>query len=1036
MTCRTDRRGSALLIVLGLMSFILISAIAFSAYMRQARLPSSYLRRSSASRMLAKAALAEAIDRIDAAIGNNPHPGMGDNHYRHPRDNGDLGERNSWVDHVFVGTNATSLVPPSETVSTLCLEGLAYVPPPLINEARYYSRRSTAARWHDLGFDSGRYAFCAIDVSDCFDVNRVTAGSGLSGGSEREIPAGRNSSDTGRITLGHAFENSSHSGYTVKPSDWDKFMDKFLTDDGRAVGTKVPLVSVADLNLAIRSDPPAGIISPFCRFIDGGTAFVTAETGSEADLIRGMAFVTDSWFPRTGAVLDLENPVNQPFHGLNTRSSRSITLDTIAQNTGRPFMTKFSGPLSWPNCAMLFDYLDEDSAPISLALPVTERTPMIAGLCLSPSMEVRLSAARSDYKVDIVPNEEWCNVSAYSFKMEVRSAGVVLATVFPFKYSRGAKKSFKVQAAATVALVKKSFINSNADLNLRLPNSAGAAVAKNDWPNMTSAGASASVAPPFVTLWSQPVQVNYRDDVLKESEAVSSDQVLTLGSGSPVLELTAECPQVAQRFNKDTCTFRTSQRVKKDPDTGAETPVGDPVNEYAGVQMYNGDLSGPVNLGSAVASDEFIPVVQVWARIIDANGDTVDLVPASVSDDRNMSSLVSLSAAGSRGLPLLRFIDGGSSASVKFDQTGLDAISSPKVALGGASWPKAYVADDPRFNYAPENMLAMDSLPSQIGKFWLDQQTTDRARKRDGDIFMTVSDAGYLQSIFELANLLRFTDFQSGSTFAALNSGYNGKIRIGAGFAAATPQLAADDAMWRTYSQYSQNGGSDDIEGVFDGVVSGTRGFRASPHSTSWAMRTAVVANTPLDWWAASTNKNDSAKLSMLKTVDEAGKYTFSEFGDQVAFNYKDVGLDYAEYSKNPNDTLAGWLFGAIAGRQDWKSAYDGLAWDAVDTSDDAKRAILGMEPLAGSDMLHSVDRKFLHGFWRECIDARQQLFLVFVRAEPLMMGGGAKGMTPPQLGARAVALVWRDPTPTIEDAGTSQPRPHRTRLLFYRQFD
>ena len=53
------------------------------------------------------------------------------------------------------------------------------------------------------------------------------------------------------------------------------------------------------------------------------------------------------------------------------------------------------------------------------------------------------------------------------------------------------------------------------------------------------------------------------------------------------------------------------------------------------------------------------------------------------------------------------------------------------------------------------------------------------------------------------------------------------------------------------------------------------------------------------------------------------------------------------------------------------------------------------------------------------------------------MMGGGSAKSTPPQLGARAVALVWRDPTKTDETNGTDrQPNPHRTRVLFYRQFD
>ena len=56
------RRGSALLIVLGVLAFLVVSAVAFSAFMRRARLPSSYLRRSVAARELAKGALARAID--------------------------------------------------------------------------------------------------------------------------------------------------------------------------------------------------------------------------------------------------------------------------------------------------------------------------------------------------------------------------------------------------------------------------------------------------------------------------------------------------------------------------------------------------------------------------------------------------------------------------------------------------------------------------------------------------------------------------------------------------------------------------------------------------------------------------------------------------------------------------------------------------------------------------------------------------------------------------------------------------------------
>ena len=115
----------------------------------------------------------------------------------------------------------------------------------------------------------------------------------------------------------------------------------------------------------------------------------------------------------------------------------------------------------------------------------------------------------------------------------------------------------------------------------------------------------------------------------------------------------------------------------------------------------------------------------------------------------------------------------------------------------------------------------------------------------------------------------------------------------------------------------------------------------------------------------------------------------------------------------------------------------------------------INLEDTTNPGRIWNTDKKFLYGFWRECFDVKQQLFLIFVRAEPMLMGGGAVGQTPPQLGGRAMALVWRDPinrsTQTLSPSGsgakggnggnagtytTGGAAPHRTRILFYRQFD
>ena len=105
-------------------------------------------------------------------------------------------------------------------------------------------------------------------------------------------------------------------------------------------------------------------------------------------------------------------------------------------------------------------------------------------------------------------------------------------------------------------------------------------------------------------------------------------------------------------------------------------------------------------------------------------------------------------------------------------------------------------------------------------------------------------------------------------------------------------------------------------------------------------------------------------------------------------------------------------------------------------------------DPTSG-DYICDADRIFLHSYWRDCFANRQQLFLIFVRAESTALGGNGEG-TPAQQGGRAVALVWRDPEAPQGDGeyqaydvekqnwedGDTKRHPHKMRILFYRQFD
>ena len=1018
-----NRRGSALLVVLGMLSFMVISAVAFSAYMRHSRLPSSYLRRASSSRHLAKAALAQAIDMIDAMIGNDRYPGQGNagGSYRWPRHDGQSRQRNYWTERCFIGTN--QLMSVDETVSTLTLEGLAYLPPALINEARYYSRRSAAAAWHTFGFDSGRFAFSAFDVTDCLDISKLLADHGTG-----DLSSGRNSSDRGRIKLAYAFENSNHTGFQVDPEDWDEFMEKFRDKDGNADKTKVPLTSLADFNLALHRDGPSALVSPFCRFIENGTAFVQQETGTEAELQRHMLFTTDSWYPQTnrssGTTIDLTSSRHQPLYGLgtDTGTKNEANFDQVAQNNNT-FMSTYSSRITPATMAQLHDYLDRDSIPVSLALPTAERTPMITGFSLQGMLTVGVAPGTTR---DIAATAGGSPVS-YTFKpytmtIQGDQMTVMVGAVFPFKYKRGSQRKFKAQAAMTI-----TFVPAGSETDLRPGQDSWATVPV--WPSGNQSAAAACypgmAAPSGLTVYTDAKPLDFKDDIHEEEDALlSTDLKLDFQNFAVPLVSALPASSYDTAGTADNCSFRMVSMNAFDAtmDTVGNAPYHGPssdIEQTLGCVPSLANLSGPAatTLNNPTLTGSFVPVVQIWVRILDPENNVVDLVPACVADDKTQSSFIA-QASGSTVRPALRFNGGSSVAGMTFDTAGFTG-GTPMPPISQFS-PQAYITDDPRFNYAPENFAAFSTLNGQVHAMWMDKQ---RSKNRDGDIFMATSDAGYMQSPYELANILRFSGLTGGSGWGLIQSGehggYNGKARNG------FEDLAAESAMWRTFSQYDVNGDWDDIAGL--DMRTGSRGFRMSPYAASKETMMSVFANTPLDWWSASTNDVQdaygSAKVSMLDSLTEAMKYTYSKHsGAQVQIEWDDM------------QSVAEYVRGVFRGEtnKSWEDVWDDLAWDYSHSDESSQEKLFGIDL---KEPLHSVDRKFLHGYWRECFANRQQLFLIFVRAEPMMMGGGAVGQTPPQLGARAVALVWRDPNPTRKD-NDGEPRPHQTRVLFYRQFD
>jgi len=1051
------RKGSALLIVLGMLAFMVISAVAFSAYMRYSRLPSSYLRRSSASRLLAKAALAEAIDEIDSAIGNNPHPGIGNNGYTYEPDQnsravGSSHPRNAWKNRIYLGTNSVqNLVDPDQTVSTLCLEGLAYIPPALVNDARYYSRRSKAAQWKNFLFDSGRYAFCAIDVSDHLDVNALSAG------------VSRDSSADGRISLAHLFENERHTDYQSDPKVWEDFLvaakvrsaspaeqsvKQGIKGSNRRTGggssaSCLPLVSLADFNLALFDKKPAGWTSAFGEYVENGRSSFYGGVSSEsfeAEKVRRQSFITDSYFPPTPAEnaddadYDLSDDEFQPFEqSLLEADTPSLTRFIQAQS--KPTAKLLFDRLSAFGLATLYDYLDDDNVPVSLAFPSVERIPMIAGIGStgmdSGTIKIKSSKKYTDdpssdgysgcksvgQGTRVVEQVTYYNLSGTEF-IKFLNEGVAKAVVaYPFRrgadtLSPGAAQKFTLEGTLSVFFALGTCDSRSGGDLLCVQNDASFTDK-----NLPADGAySVFHIPLKFSDYSNYSfdSVDTPQDAVREVQSILRENGLASQIG-PYLE---KPENAVLTVTEQWTQTKVPSLVQGQPPTWdpVAPPSWDPANTaISAIRPISGGTAQNLgNLGDA-GSKKVTVRSALWLRLKNGNGKTVDLVPAGYKDD---SSFMGVNATqivkdmiGNNPLML----SGG--AELEIGKTALEtAAASPSpvpLALG-----LNVMCVDPRWNWAPEHWFQASGDVTK--EKWI--STVEGFLEKDGrecDMFLTSSDAGYMQSVYELAFLPRWTDLKGYGN----NQVCGNMTKLGSGVAVTTRETDPERVvnrhmMWRSYHPFATDTGAarDDFEEL--GIVNKGGGFKVTPYSDNTNVVMSVFANTPFDWWAAC--KNTESRSGKMPHVSESERLDVKEFNKNYAFNemnadakfmWKDLqaiaGKFIARMHENPN--------------ANWSDVYNGLGWDEEDFMD---------LDLSGTE-LYDVDRKFLYGYWRECFDVRQQLFLVFVRAEPTMMGGGSVRQTPPALGARAVALVWRDPTKS-----TDNNAPHQTRVLFYRQFD
>ena len=1072
------KSGSALLVVLGMLAFMVVSAVAFSAYMRYSRLPSSYLRRTTASRELAKAALARAIDEIDHAIGENVHPGIGARYfvedspgvYRMEGNAYKVGDdtkltKNYWRNNIYIGTNflQKSFL---DTAPVLTLEGLAYIPPPYVDLARYYGRLSSAAEWKTFDFDAGRYAFVAIDVSDALDVNRLSAN------------MSRSSAGNGRISLAYLFENNNHTSAGSAMSNWDEMMEKYRDYDSNSgtfnYNSKIPLTSVADLNMAIGSDSFGDLISPWYKYVSSDSSSDGFYCGRELHMHR-MPFVTDSYFPTTNdvndinGVLDLAYGENQPFdpNELMKADNKTSMDSAIGNSSGRETWKRLRDSISLLGLCSLWDYLDVDSYPISLALPTLERVPMIAGLKVSlNNVNVKINEKiDGDTTYENESGNTRTAVRTYLYTIDGSAFGggldgstVESLAIYPFCRDDG-----QVERSSYTTEGYISFFLSDEDMPLS-PDALSDSLKFNKLRNLGNAGIFDGV----ITL---PFSKNENltpkaKDIKEESDAIvkvgspmleGASSIVSGLDGTPLLKVTIAW----QQEKEDKGPF-----LPEDPDfTGGGSTIRAAESSFT-IYNKNGSVKG--NAFSDIKDNNFQGGVEVVLNTAVAMGvktgnEYVDLVPACAADDtalNNRSSEFSeLFSQGATGYPLMRMDTG---VKLKLSVENLHTL-----ATGGASQlvtvnRPVLVVDDPVYNHAPASWHSEDSSWTFTAENWL---TDVKQAYNLNDIFRNTSDQGYMQSVYELAFIPRVAinnSFDQGTGNYSAGSNRN-EIPTDRN------QILNRNLMWGNYSVY------DEVKELFLnsdnsfsfselGLSSGDTGYHINPYSSNIDVVMSAFMNTPLDWAAASTNFDNRVNKSsdIVNASENAAtfnrKYAWCGYNPNANLDYLDIETIVEKYAHQcivdlddrfdnvlaPGASVPCVCDGSTSILNNWEKAW-AILW--IQVSQDAEtvqptKELAGLEMKNSSAKFWNIDREFLYGYWKECFAVRQQLFLIFVRAEPMMMGGGSMSKIPPQLGARAVALVWRDPTPYDVNAenpaekGNLKGAPHRTRVLFYKTLD
>ncbi|MDA3923737.1 MAG: hypothetical protein PF904_03450 [Kiritimatiellae bacterium] len=954
---RQGERGSALLIVLGFLSFMIISAVAFAIYMRIERQASSNYRHASSARHLLNSALYRAMDEIDSELRADIMPLIG---------NSNSSDKNNRKFPTWPGRVRTSAVVNSldngGNARVLSLDALSYIPGILLNDVRYYSvmpykydpgienytqgHEYLGAKWRPfsrplLNMEGqnaagsavvGRYAYVCVNISDMLNVNTCRA-------------VVRDATEN-QISIGHLFKNDADrlafevrraldKGYTTlhdfyscmfemnKPaifnSPWHDYLDTSL--DWKPFNDATKHVLVTD---GIVKAEPVTNPNPY--------NILTAPPIAAADLIN------------------LQPPVEVSFQDAAFGTALNNALNgNIGSSSG------FSSILP----TLLCDYIDVDNVPSALNMPSVELAPMISQISVPPTAAFIASRQQTP-----APAPPATPVTIYTLDLtSLGNSFVDVELMWPFKYTsyRTTTDNYVIEVKAYLKVDKSVAENMSDDF--ATPPLKG---------NGYIAELTGSVPAP--NFWSR--------NISNPNDAFAVVNV----------PLTAN-------FNA--------------ANNGPGTPGGTPNLDLC-------DSDGTTYNGFAMGSPFTLSLVLGYVRIKnDSNGKYVDNVPtmlpfpgySGITEWQEYTACEKLFFQTGPSLPLATTMAVGP----------VNQIPAPVATLRYA-WTCLETAD-PRFNWKTHNWI-QSNVAAADGA--LNQSTLDVLDPsipandgRDGDIFMSVSNVGRLQSPGELGAILRPFNYQVSGNPVDFRT--HNDVRFCQDY----------NAMFRTIRLYDQgdptdliNCRHDDIYNNFiaanaDGSLTGAR---VNPLSDISMVLGAAVERIPLDFWisneittAVQADNTPSASLlsANYSTLMAGNDWRNFTNGWSLCLNnvskVTDINTTYSSHLKDEygSHEYFGWYSGLNPN----------MVFQTAGASPFDATSVAPSLPLSLTAPLHEVDREMLYAFTLDSFSDRQQLFLYIISAEATAASFGDE--TSSLAGGKAVALVWRDPYPVGFDAGS-----------------